>query len=500
MSHSFSLSQGFRLSHIAWPSFRSGQLWGAMLSLIFCGCGALIGLETWQLWGVYQTNIAQTDIVSSSTARSIAEQAETTLQTADTVVSSLVDQVEADGTGPEALARFSRLMSSLAVALPAIHEMGIVDSNGNAIAKSLTKDMHGLNYAERAYFQYHSTHPDRGPFIGARIKSKIDGNYSITVTRRFNHADGSFAGLAVTSVSLKFFQQLFDRLQAKSGGVIALLADDGTILARSPSVQDATNNDRALSGIRQQMRDHPDAGSAAYVSAIDGVPRRGSYQHLSHFPLTALVSQSEWDVQSAWRDELRSHVVILAFVMVVVGVLGSRTVTAGRLLAVQARQDGLTGLGNRRSFDETLEREIRRSARSGQPLSLVMIDIDHFKSYNDCHSHPAGDACLRSVAATIRSCLRRAGDFAARYGGEEIAVLLPGSDAPSACALAETMRLAVRGLALQQAPQINDVVTFSAGVAMCRLVNTAGAAQDLVLRADAALYAAKAAGRNTVMS
>jgi hypothetical protein len=189
-----------------------------MLGLIVCGCATLIGMEVWQSWRMYQTNIVQTDIVSSSTARSMAEQAETTLQTANTVVSSLVDQVEAEGAGPEALARLSRLMSSLAVALPAVHEMGIVDSQGNAIAKSLTRDMHGLNYAERAYFQYHATHSDRGPFIGARIKSKIDGNYSITVTRRINHPDGSFAGLAVTSVSLKFFQELFDRLQAKSGG------------------------------------------------------------------------------------------------------------------------------------------------------------------------------------------------------------------------------------------------------------------------------------------
>jgi diguanylate cyclase (GGDEF)-like protein len=471
-----------------------------MLGLIVCGCAMLIGTEIWRSWQVYEGNIEQTDIISSSTARSLAEQAETTLQTANTVVSSLVDQVEAEGTGPEALARLSRLMSSLAIALPAIHEMGIVDSQGNAIAKSLTRDLRGLNYAERTYFQYHATHPDRGPFIGPRIKSKVDGDYSITVTRRIDHPDGGFAGLAVTSVSLKFFQQLFDRLQAKSGGVILLLADDGTILARSPSVQNVADKDQALSSIRQQMRDHPEAGSVAYVSVIDDVRRRGSYQHLAHFPLTTLVSQSESDVQTSWRAELRSHAIILLFVMVVVVVLGSRTMTAGRLLDAQARQDALTGLGNRRSFNETLEREFRRAARSAQPLSLVLIDIDHFKDYNDCYGHPAGDECLRLVARTIQGCLLRAGDFAARYGGEEIAVLLPGSDASSAFALAETMRLAVRRLALKQAHQLGDVVTFSAGVTTCVPGRTAGEAQALVVVADTALYAAKAAGRNMVKS
>ena len=131
----------------------------------------------------------------------MAEQADTALKTADTIVASLVEQVEAEGTEPEARTRYYRLMTSLAAALPAIHEMGVIDEQGNAIVKSLVPDPTGLNYAERAYFKFHATHPDRGPFIGARLKSKIDGTYNITVTRRLNHSDGSFAGVVVASVS-----------------------------------------------------------------------------------------------------------------------------------------------------------------------------------------------------------------------------------------------------------------------------------------------------------
>jgi diguanylate cyclase (GGDEF)-like protein len=461
-----------------------------------CVCGTLIGTEVWHLWQVHETNIEQTDIVSSNTARSMAEQAETTLQTADTVVATLVAQVEAEGTGPEALTRFYRLMTSLAVALPAIHEMGIVDSQGNAIAKSLKRDPTGLNYAEREYFKYHSTHPDRGPFIGAPIKSKIDGDYAITVTRRINHPDGSFAGLAVTSVSLGFFQNLFDRMQVKSGGIISLITEDDTVLARSPAVQ--TDETRGLSGIRQQIHDDPTSGSVSYASAIDGVRRRGSYQHLNHFPVTALVAQSEHDVQRSWRAELGTNAIILGCVMVVVLALGGRAVKATRMLAAQAMQDSLTGLSNRRCFDETIDRETRRAARLGQPISVIMIDIDHFKDYNDCYGHQAGDECLRKVALAIRCCLRRAGEFAARYGGEEIVVLLPGSDTPKAFALAEAMRLAVRGLALPQAHHLGGVITFSAGVATWVPGQTLDGWQALVGIADTALYAAKAAGRNMV--
>jgi len=211
-----------------------------------------------------------------------------------------------------------------------------------------------------------------------------------------------------------------------------------------------------------------------------------------------LVSQSEWDLQRSWRAELRWHSIILSCVMIVVVVLGRHTIKANRVLNALALQDGLTGLANRRSFGIAIEREFRRARRSGEPLSLIMIDIDHFKDYNDCYGHPFGDECLRSVARTIQGCLRRGTDLAARYGGEEIAVLLPGTEAPRAYAMAETMRLAVRGLALQHTRSVHGVVTFSAGVATLLPGRGTEGWPALVRDADAALYAAKAKGRDAV--
>jgi diguanylate cyclase (GGDEF)-like protein len=472
---------------------------GRVLGLIGCVCLALVGMEVWQLQRVHDSNIQQTEVMTSNTARSMAEQAETTLKTADTIVASLVEQVEAEGTGPEARARLFSLMTSLASALPAIHEMGITDSEGNAIVKSLVANPAGLNYAAREYFRFHATHPDRGPFIGAQIKSKIDGSTNITVTRRINRPDGSFAGVVVTSVSMNFFHRLFDEMQAKSGGTIALLADDDamTILARSPPDPRAVGEFSPNSEPRAQMRAQR-AGSVAYTSPIDGVRRYGSFQHLSQFALTTLVAQSEWDLQSGWRTELRWHAIILACVLVVVVVVGGRAVQANAMLNRLATQDGLTGLANRRCLDETIEREFRRAARSRQPLSIVMLDVDHFKNYNDCYGHPAGDACLRAVAQAIQGCLRRAGDLAGRYGGEEFIVVLPGSDAHRAHDFAETLRLAVHGLALPHRSSPHGIITFSAGVATCLPGRVPGERQILVANADAALYAAKARGRNTV--
>ena len=131
---------------------------------------------------------------------------------------------------------------------------------------------------------------------------------------------------------------------------------------------------------------------------------------------------------------------------------------------------------------------------------MILIDIDHFKDYNDCFGHPAGDECLRVIAKTIQGCLRRSGDVAARYGGEEIAVLLPATSKADALALAETMRLAVNKAAIKQAPGRGGVVTFSAGVSTGTPADGGTFSQTLIRVADEALYAAKAAGRNVVLA
>jgi diguanylate cyclase (GGDEF)-like protein len=469
------------------------------LGLLACICAALIGTEVWQLWRVYEANIEEARLVTSNTAQSIAAQAESAINTADSIVASLVERVEAEGTGPEALKRFYGLMTSLDAALPMIHEMVITDSQGNPIVKSLLPNPVGLSYADREYFRFHATHPDRGPFIGGRIKSKTDGSYDITVTRRINRPDGSLGGVVVAGVPMKYFQELFDQMQAKSGGVIALLGENGSILARSPAVAGETPMFSGGGELEQQVERSPVAGSLAYTSPLDGVRRYGSYQRLDQRPLRSLVSQSEWDVQRSWRAELRWHAIILVCVMIVVVVQGAHTLKADRLLKVQAMQDGLTGLANRRFFDKTIEREFRRAARSSQPVSVIMIDIDHLKAYSDRYGHPAGDECLRAVASTISGCLRREGEFAARYRAEEFAVILPGSDAPSAYALAARVRLAVRGLRLQHADSVHGIVTVSAGLASCfpgrrSIIGW----QALAGCADRALYEAKATGRDSV--
>lgn len=161
--------------------------------------------------------------------------------------------------------------------------------------------------------------------------------------------------------------------------------------------------------------------------------------------------------------------------------------------------DSLTGLGNRRHFDEVLRTEWERARRGGKPLALLLIDIDCFKDYNDCYGHQAGDDCLMKVATVLRTSLRRAGDLAARYGGEEFAVVPVDADLEQARQLAQAICRAVAAQALAHVRSPHGRVTVSIGVAA--LVPSLDAQSEpaaLIRRADAALYRAKEGGRNKV--
>ncbi|WP_075292908.1 diguanylate cyclase [Pararhizobium arenae] len=163
-----------------------------------------------------------------------------------------------------------------------------------------------------------------------------------------------------------------------------------------------------------------------------------------------------------------------------------------------AETDALTGLANRRSFDDGLQKQFDLAKASGRPLSVLLIDVDRFKAYNDRYGHLAGDACLRSIAGAITTAVRRGSDIAARFGGEEFAVVLPDTDARSAIAIAEKIREAVRGLDTMHEGSEHGIITASIGATVFTSDSRVNGVSELVGRADLALYQAKNAGRDRV--
>ena len=178
--------------------------------------------------------------------------------------------------------------------------------------------------------------------------------------------------------------------------------------------------------------------------------------------------------------------------------LEGRLEDANRQLRILVRQDGLTGLANRRRFDEALGDEYRRASRGRHSLALFMVDVDRFKPFNDTYGHPAGDSCLQAVAGVLESVPRRGGDLAARYGGEEFVILMAETDAAGAAAVAERLCKAVRDLGIPHRHGLGGIVTVSVGVAVVQPGPDHAGPAGLVEAADAALYTAKAEGRDRV--
>jgi diguanylate cyclase (GGDEF)-like protein len=169
-------------------------------------------------------------------------------------------------------------------------------------------------------------------------------------------------------------------------------------------------------------------------------------------------------------------------------------------LGIQSLTDELTGVANRRRMNQYLEEEVRRAARSYRPLSVILLDIDHFKQFNDRFGHLAGDDCLIRVALSLQARVSRAGDLLARYGGEEFCVILPDTDSEAALALAESLRLKIAGLNIgHPMNSCAPTVTISLGVATW-LPGLPETSTGLLLKTDNALYRAKQQGRNCVVS
>lgn len=233
-------------------------------------------------------------------------------------------------------------------------------------------------------------------------------------------------------------------------------------------------------------------------------------------PSVSTISAKEYDVSRSLPTGEQQHFIVTAAPLVTLdGTPGIVTqfkditdrkmaeaalAKANVALARMARVDSLTQLPNRRSFDETIDREWRRLAREKQALALVLCDIDCFKQYNDTYGHQAGDECLRQVAETLDKCAKRAGDLACRYGGEEFIFLLPNTPLEGATKFAEGVRHAIEALALPHVEsRATSVVTLSLGVA-AQVPKSGFSPEALIKDADEALYRAKEAGRNCVVT
>ncbi len=470
----------------------------------------LLAATAYQAWIGYRNAFALAHVTTENFAHAIGQHAEDAITQADILSLGSVERIEGDGLDNLDRLRMHRLFQRQVKSLPQLHGIFVYDRHGKwLVTDKEVMPAHGNN-ADREYFVYHQTHAGSGVHVGNVITSRSTGEFIIPVSRRINLPDGSFGGVFLVTLKVDYFSSFYAAFRMDEQGVVVLASDTGTILVRRPFDKAMVGRSIAKGEIFRRYLPRSARGVAMIVSITDGVERMYGYEHLRRYPLVVTAGVSKRGILAPWYADLVRSLAMLGLVLpipVLFGFFLARQIRqtsqaedelrlAYAALEDIALQDSLTGLANRRQLDAVLPVEISRARRTSSPLGVIMIDIDHFKRYNDLYGHPAGDLCIKSVANVVKNHARRSGDLAVRYGGEELTVVLPGLDLQQTAATAERIVQAVRNLRLTHAGSPVSIVTVSAGAYSLTSFNAAVSAEQLLDRADESLYAAKAGGRD----
>jgi diguanylate cyclase (GGDEF)-like protein len=449
------------------------------------------------------------------------------------------------------------LRASLTADLPWIKTLSIVGRDGRVQCSTLPA-LVGMDLSDRPYFK--DMRKTNGFVLSDYLFGRASNQPTIVAAYPVSAIEKEEDAFIIATVNLDWMSLVMGNLSGRPGVTAVLVDGGGTILAapadQASLVGHGLDSLPMFSGIAERTLGSEGAtGSASFVAA-DGSKRSVNFARIPGTQSRLIVNIDEGKVSVAINREIRTAYLQLGFVCLFVllgalvgaekliikpiemmaamarrfgeGELSARAarrnlpaefiplarafnkmaaqlaererelVATNDRLTVMASIDMLSGLANRRGFQSRLEFEWMKAKQYGCELSLLMIDVDHFKLFNDTYGHPEGDVCLSRLGETLAGVAAETMGFAGRYGGEEFCLLLPNTDAGRAVAIGEALRAAVQQLAMPHATSLYQAVTVSVGVA-CAKPNDAQRPGDLIEAADAALYAAKHRGRNAVV-
>jgi diguanylate cyclase (GGDEF)-like protein len=498
--------------------------------------------------------IAQASEEFANLARHSADAQREVISSVETILKSAA-YIRASAGG---IARSCDMMrASLPANLPWIRMLLIVGGNGR-VQCSTTNAFVGLDLSDRPYLK--KTRETRDFVLSDFLFARPTNSPIVMAAYPVSAINDESDSVILAAVKLDWMSKILGNLSGRPGVLAALIDSTGTIMAapadQASMIGRSLDNVPLLSAIADKALSSDATDGSIAFSATDGSRRALSFIRIPGTESRLIVSIDEAKVTAAINREIRTAYLQLCFVclFVLLGALiaaekliinpievmtgmarrfgegdGSARVARSRLpsefmplarafnamaaqlsqrerelvatndrLTVMASIDMLSGLANRRGFQSRLDFEWMKAQQYNSELSLLMIDVDHFKLYNDTYGHPEGDTCLTRLGETLAGIAADTMGFAGRYGGEEFCLLLPNTGPVKALEVGETVRAAIQELALPHVTSSHQTVTVSVGVA-ATLPNDSQRPGDLIEAADAALYAAKHRGRNTVV-
>ena len=428
-------------------------------------------------------------------------------------IRNVISGVNTDQRDPDAL---NQQLKMLEAAIPGVRTLLFADQNGMA-RFSNREDLLGRDVSSREYFQTPRNHPDPAVlFVSVPFRTVLDA-WALDLTRVVLNGNNEFAGIVTATLNPEYFRTMLGSVNYAPDMWSAVAHGDGIQFLMVPERENQAGFNLAHPG--SLFSRHMESGNKEDVFT-GTVFATGEYRMMVNLsikpdylpmdkPLVVAVCREMSVITEPWRKNAWLQSIMFAGIMLLsVAVLAifqrrrrcylHELEESYRRIEVLSVTDGLTGIANRRHFDEILAQEYTRHVRIGHELSLIFLDIDHFKAFNDHYGHLGGDDCLKQIAAVLSAAAARPGDLAARYGGEEFACILPETRHGGAAVVAENIRQGILNLAIpHKGSSVADCVTVSMGV-VSAICDAGGSPVDIIAAADELLYRAKSSGRNRV--
>jgi PAS domain S-box-containing protein len=312
-----------RVSRLPKPGWlRRLSLRAASVGFVLLACLSLIGIDTWRTFAARVDAVNDAQRETANIARSIAQDAEQTFGAADLILADLVERLETEGTGPEALPRLHQYLMTRVAAQTRFRGIFIYGEQGEWLTTSLAAMPDGVNNADREYFKFHRDDPSPTIHIGVPVKSRSSGEWIITVTRRFNHPDGSFAGVVLVSVDEASLEKFYETFDIGNDGSLILVRADGTLLLRRPFAEANFGRSMLQGPLFRDLLPHGPVGGAEIRTLIDGVVRFSSYRRLATYPLVVSIAVSKQEALEPWRRAAWEHFIVAISLAAFVSLVG----------------------------------------------------------------------------------------------------------------------------------------------------------------------------------